>query len=69
MATQVMSRVREMFAVTLGVRALLEAPQLGELARARGCGKGVRHTGKPELKKQPRPARLPLSETLRNGSG
>jgi len=61
MATQVMSRVRELFGVELGVRALFDAPRLGDLARE---VEEVRQRGeakKPELRGGERRERAPLS--------
>jgi amino acid adenylation domain-containing protein/FkbM family methyltransferase len=61
MATQLMSRVREMFGVNLTVRALFDAPRLGDLARAvEAAQRGARDV-RPALRPQVRPARLPLS--------
>ncbi|HEY2306853.1 MAG TPA: condensation domain-containing protein, partial [Streptosporangiaceae bacterium] len=61
MATQVMSRVRKVFGVELTVRALFEAPQLGDLARVVEDAQRAAGDVKPPLRAQARPERLPLS--------
>ncbi len=61
MATQVMSRVREVFGVGLTVRALFDTPRLGGLARAIEAAQLAARDARPALRPQPRPERIPLS--------
>jgi len=61
MATQLMSRVREVFAVDLTVRAVFDAPRLRDLASLVEQAKQESKLTRPALKAQPRPSRLPLS--------
>ena len=61
-ATQLISRVRDVFNVEVPLASLFEQPTVAELGRVvqealqRGAGRGV-----PPLRREPRPERLPLS--------
>ncbi|MFL5280789.1 MAG: amino acid adenylation domain-containing protein, partial [Rhodopila sp.] len=61
MATQVMSRVREVFDVTLPIRTLFDMPRLGSMARAVETAQQSPLERRPALQPMPRPAQLPLS--------
>ncbi|MBB6145125.1 amino acid adenylation domain-containing protein [Silvibacterium bohemicum] len=61
MATQVMSRVREVFGVGLTVRAIFDTPRLGSLARAIEDAQRAARNTRPALRAQPRPEWIPLS--------
>ena len=57
MATRLVSRIRTTLGVELAIRTLFESPSVGELMPRLGGTEG----GRPALKRQARPERLPLS--------
>src|SRR5262249_52361631 len=61
LATQLMSRVSEVFHVALCVRVLFDAPRLCDLADRVALEQRTGRTSRPPLRRQARPAHLPLS--------
>ncbi|MGW1506614.1 amino acid adenylation domain-containing protein [Streptomyces mirabilis] len=58
LATRVVSRIRKLFGVELGVRTLFDAPTVAALAQAMGAGAAE---ARPKLTRADRPEALPLS--------